>query len=80
MTQGRSSENSSILSHKSIQIDFLDDVPTGQLYAFWMIPAIILGEEIAEVLTVKELRGLKITTDELRRTVVGMLERRDSLP
>lgn len=68
------------MSNKSIQIDFLDDVPTGQIYAFWMMPAIFLGEDISDALHVKELRGPKLTTDELRRTVIGMLEKRDSLP
>lgn len=68
------------MSNKSIQIDFLRDVPTGQIYALWMLPAICLGEDIADVLNVKELRGPRLTTDELKRTVIGMLERRDSLP
>jgi hypothetical protein len=68
------------MSNKSIQIDFLKDVPTGQLYALWMLPAICLGEDIADVLNVKELRGPRLTSDELKRTVVGLLERRDSLP
>jgi hypothetical protein len=77
---GKSSETSAIMSNKLIQIDFLKDVPTGQLYAFWMLPAICLGEDIADVLNVQELRGPKLTTDELKRTVIGMLERRDSLP
>lgn len=80
MTLGKSDETSAITSNKSIQIDFLEDVPTGHIYAFWMMPAIFLGEDIADVLNVKELRGPKLTTDELKRTVVGMLERRDSLP
>lgn len=45
-----------------------------------MLPAICLGEDIADVLNVQELRGPKLTTEELKRTVIGMLERRDSLP
>jgi hypothetical protein len=77
---GKSSDTTAIMSNKSIHIDFLNDVPTGQLYAFWMMPAIFLGEEAADVLNVKDLRGAKLTTDELKRTVIGMLERRDSLP
>jgi hypothetical protein len=68
------------MSNKSIQIDFLRDVPTGQLYALWMLPAICLGDDIADVLNVKELPGSMLTTDEIKRTVIGMLERRDSLP
>lgn len=68
------------MSNKSIQIDFLEDVPTGQLYALWMLPAICLGEDIGDVLSVKELRGPRLTGDELKRTVIGILERRDSLP
>ena len=68
------------MSNKAIQIDFLRDVPTGQLYALWMLPAICLGEDIADVLGIKELPGPRLTTDELKRTVIAMLERRDSLP
>ena len=68
------------MSNKSLQIDFLRDVPTGQLYALWMLPAICLGEDIVDVLGIKELPGPRLTTDELKRTVIGMLERRDSLP
>lgn len=67
-----------------MQIDFFTDgVPSGQLYAFWLLPAAILGEdEMLDALNNTELSrgGRKLAKDDLKRTLVGMFEQRDRMP
>ena len=61
---------------KKLEIIFTQPVRSGDVYTFWVIPALFLGRETVN----EQILGPKLTEKELRTTLVGMLEKRESLP
>lgn len=77
---GHAAPTSSFTFNKTLQVDYLKDIGSNELYTFRMVPAGWLGKEGVEALIATELNRPKLSEDELKSTVIGMLQKRAGMP
>ena len=73
-----SDQSSAVTCNKTLQVDYIRHLRSGQVYCFWMIPAFVLAKElpVADIMHEPEFGVRKMTEDEVERTLVGMIEQR----
>ena len=79
---GKSDSSSAVLSRKTLQIDYINPLRSGQLYCFWMLPAAAISREVpvASIFHDSEFGARKMTEEEVQRTVLGMIAQRTTPP